>query len=241
MAKKVTITYKGNGGKGSTYKQKVVPDTAIKLKANKFKRPGYVFLGWSATRAGKKKYSTNRKVKIKSKLTLYAIWKKIPLSEGAKKVYTKVYKSKVPHKHYKNRKLAKRFENIKKGYAVTCNSTASMSLQQIGCLKSNQVVGHTKHSSRKRGSKISTYMYNSSLLRNCNIYYVNKKFSKLPKKYKPKSGAVYIYDSNAAVYSGDGKHIWSCNNDIYYTTKGSVFKKSGYCFTSPIKLVILPR
>ena len=241
MAKKVTITYKGNGGKGSVYKQKVVPDTSVKLKANKFKRAGYVFVGWSTTKAGKKKYSTKKKVKIKADITLYAIWRKMTLAEAAKIVYTKVYKAKLPHRHHRKLKVATKIQNIKKGYSVTCNSTASMSLQQICCLKPGKLVRHTKSNKRAKGSKISTYMTGRGNLIGCNVYYVNKKFSKLPKKYKPKTGAVYIYDSNAATYSGDGKHIWSCNTNSYYTTKGSVFRKSGYCFTSPIKVVILPR
>lgn len=241
MTKKVIITYKGNGGKGSSYVQKVDPNTAIKLKPNKFKRPGYVFISWSTSKNGKKKYSTSKKYKIKDDITLYAIWKQLTLADAAKLVYTKIYKNKLPHRQRRRLKLATRLKNIKRGYSITCNASASISLQQILCLKPGKLVRHTKSNKKAKGRNISTYMKGKANLINCNVYYVNKTFKRLPKKYKPKTGAVYIYDSNAATYSGDGKHIWSCNNIIYYTKKGDVFKKSGYCFTSPIKIVILPR
>lgn len=83
-ANQYKIVFKGNGskkGKMATLKKRKYGVT-YKLPANKFKRKGYKFKGWSTKANGKgKKYKNKQKVKnltskAGKKIVLYAIWKK---------------------------------------------------------------------------------------------------------------------------------------------------------------------
>lgn len=78
----VTIKFNANGGKGSMSKLKVKSDKKTKLTANKFKRDGYQFTGWSTSKTGKVKYKNKaditklaKKSNDKKTITLYAQWK----------------------------------------------------------------------------------------------------------------------------------------------------------------------
>lgn len=82
---KYTIVFKGNRsteGKMSSLKARKY-GVSYKLPANKFKRAGYKFKGWSTKKNGKGKiYKNKQKVKNLSsragkKVILYAVWKKV--------------------------------------------------------------------------------------------------------------------------------------------------------------------
>ena len=79
-ANKYKIMFNKNGGKGSMSRQTARYDKKVKLKKNKFKRPGYVFAGWNKSKkADVVQYKDGAKVKnLKPKGTarLYAIWAK---------------------------------------------------------------------------------------------------------------------------------------------------------------------
>ena len=78
------IAFYANGGTGKMSAQKMTYGKAAKLKANKFKREGYVFKGWAKSKAlanaGKVAYKNGKTVKnlVKNGKTvkLYAVWKK---------------------------------------------------------------------------------------------------------------------------------------------------------------------
>ncbi len=79
-----TVKFSASGGalpKGeSMAAQKMARDKAYKLRANKFARDGYVFLGWSKRKNGPVAYKNAQKVKNLAKagksVTLYAAWAK---------------------------------------------------------------------------------------------------------------------------------------------------------------------
>ena len=77
--KKNTYTVKFKGNKSTSGKmsnQKMSYGTSKKLRANKFKRTGYKFVGWNTKANGKgKAYKNKASVKNKN-LTLYAQWRK---------------------------------------------------------------------------------------------------------------------------------------------------------------------
>ncbi|MCR5271933.1 MAG: InlB B-repeat-containing protein [Lachnospiraceae bacterium] len=94
---KATIVYYKNGGKGSMSKQKVNSGTTFKLKANKFKKSGYVFGGWNTTKTGSGKSYANKAdgtalaagLTKNTTIKLYAQWKlkaptlkKVSVSKG---------------------------------------------------------------------------------------------------------------------------------------------------------------
>lgn len=90
---KVTVAFRGNGGKGTMSAITVASNTATKLPANKFKRTGYTFTGWSVTADGTgDKYAGKADVTHLAtasndgqKITLYAQWKlKAPSIKSAK-------------------------------------------------------------------------------------------------------------------------------------------------------------
>ncbi|MCD8147793.1 MAG: hypothetical protein LUD84_11065 [Clostridiales bacterium] len=81
-------------------------------------------------------------------------------------------------------------------------------------------------------------------LTKCTVEYVGaKNYAALASKYK-KTGAIFIQDSNIAVCGGGGS-IYACHNWAAQMTSGKgkytkVQLTSGYCFNSPILVVILP-
>ena len=72
---KVTVTFNANGGKNAPANQKMLPNTSTALSSTKPTRGGYTFLGWAKSKtATKADYKAGQKIKIKAKLTLYAVW-----------------------------------------------------------------------------------------------------------------------------------------------------------------------
>ena len=72
---KIHISYYANGGSGSMPEQKVTIGRSAKLKANKFKRPNYVFAGWKTSPWDSYvSYSDGEKVWPSGDLSLYASW-----------------------------------------------------------------------------------------------------------------------------------------------------------------------
>ena len=75
-----TVVFNGNGAtSGENYTQSLPYGTYTLLTANKFKKTGYTFAGWSKTKDGEVKYSDKHKVSklagAGKKITLYAVWK----------------------------------------------------------------------------------------------------------------------------------------------------------------------
>ena len=74
------VKFLPNEGKGKMSVQKMTYGKAAKLKANKFKRKGYVFLGWSKKKNGAIAYRNKQSVKNLTKnggtVKLYAKWGK---------------------------------------------------------------------------------------------------------------------------------------------------------------------
>lgn len=75
-----TIVYDGNGASSTeSYTQSLPYETSTALTANKFKKTGYTFIGWSTSKTGEVKYTDKQKVKkvaaAGGKKTLYAVWK----------------------------------------------------------------------------------------------------------------------------------------------------------------------
>ena len=75
------VQYKANGAKGAMPIQTVEANKSTVLSKNKFKRTGYVFLGWSTSKNGKVAYKDGQKVTNLTSLgktaTLWAKWKSI--------------------------------------------------------------------------------------------------------------------------------------------------------------------
>ncbi len=87
-ARSYNVKFDKNGASGSMTSQKLTFDKAAKLKANKFSRPGFIFVGWSKTKydaLGKgpsyvvHNYTDEEEVTNVSgegkDITLYAVWK----------------------------------------------------------------------------------------------------------------------------------------------------------------------
>lgn len=75
---KYKIIYKGNGAVGKSYSQTVDFNKKTRIKANKFKRAGYAFVGWSTSKKGKvilKNKASVKKLTNKKQIKLYAIWR----------------------------------------------------------------------------------------------------------------------------------------------------------------------
>lgn len=77
------ISFQKNGGKGSMGAQSLTYDRESRVKANSFRRPGYVFKGWNTQKNGKgTAYVDKKAVKnlthVQGKtIYLYAQWKKV--------------------------------------------------------------------------------------------------------------------------------------------------------------------
>lgn len=75
---KCKIVFVGNGASGKSYNQEVKFNKKTRMKANKFKRLGYAFVGWATSKKGKvvfKNKSHLEKTIKKNKIKLYAIWR----------------------------------------------------------------------------------------------------------------------------------------------------------------------
>lgn len=75
---KYKIIYVGNGGIGKTYSQTLDFNKKIRMKANKFNRKGFAFVGWSKSKNGEvilKNKARVKKLTNKKKIKLYAIWR----------------------------------------------------------------------------------------------------------------------------------------------------------------------
>lgn len=156
----------------------------------------------------------------------------------------KVYKAAIGCKHVNGTK-ATTFEKMKQMKELSCNRIVSIVLQEAGYLAKGKVIGHTKASKNK--DTIAKALKNGNLLKDCDIIWVNKKYANLPDKYKV-PGAVYIYNSNAAISAGNG-YIWSCNasggydkkKQEYVKYKNGILSKKGYSFDSPVLVVIMAK
>ena len=135
-------------------------------------------------------------------------------------------------------KLVTSLDALKKYDAISCNKMVSIVLQEAGCLPKGKVITHTKKAGGKK--KITDAVRGTEQLKHCKVYWVNKRFAKLPEKWK-KAGCVYIQNSNACISAGGGK-IWSCNKSVgeKYEVKGDYLRDGGYPFTSKILCVIVP-
>ncbi|MCD8143487.1 MAG: hypothetical protein LUD83_09490, partial [Clostridiales bacterium] len=129
---------------------------------------------------------------------------------------------------------------------VNCAIVASRVAYLAGLLGLDKLISHTdavkSNITTKKGT-ISKAMtgYSNLDLDKCSVKWVGKTYANLAAKYKV-AGAIYVYDSNVAVCGGDGV-IYSCNNGSNQLSNGAYAKNamtSGYCFTSPVLVVILP-
>lgn len=80
-----TVIYNSNGGSGSMTSETLYTGKNMNLSANKFTRDGYTFLGWAKTsNATTAEYADRALVADladgKASVTLYAVWKAIPVS-----------------------------------------------------------------------------------------------------------------------------------------------------------------
>jgi len=77
---KYTVSFVANGGKGTVKSLTAIYDKPFALRANKFSRKGYHFVGWSTSKNGTVVYTdaqyitTNLTTKKSGKVKLYAIW-----------------------------------------------------------------------------------------------------------------------------------------------------------------------
>lgn len=135
-------------------------------------------------------------------------------------------------------KTVKTLEDFKKQDKLNCHLMVSLCLQEAGLLPKGKVITHTKKRSGKK--KIADAVRGTENLKHCKVYWVNKRYSKLPKKWK-KAGVAYIQNSNACISAGGGR-IWSCNRSkgYRYRSKTDYYRSSGYPFSSKILVVIVP-
>ena len=77
-AKKVTITYHSNDGKGQTRVQETLQNTETELETNPFVRTHYSFEGWSLSAGGSKAYNDGGMIVPAADVDLYAVWKEDP-------------------------------------------------------------------------------------------------------------------------------------------------------------------
>ncbi|MCD8368333.1 MAG: hypothetical protein LUC48_09990, partial [Clostridiales bacterium] len=129
---------------------------------------------------------------------------------------------------------------------VNCAIMASRVAYLAGLTGKDKLISHTtavsSNITTKKGT-ISKAMsgYSNLDTSKCTVKWVGKTYANLAAKYKV-AGAIYVYDSNIAVCAGDGA-IYSCNNGSNQMSGGVYAKNrmtSGYCFTSPVLVVILP-
>jgi len=129
---------------------------------------------------------------------------------------------------------------------VNCAIVASRVAYLAGLVGKDKLISHrtavnTNIVSQKGTISKAMSGYDNLDLDKCTVKWVGKTYGSLAAKYKV-AGAIYIYDSNVAVCGEDGV-IYSCNNGSNQLSDGVYVKNamtSGYCFTSPILVVILP-
>lgn len=165
------------------------------------------------------------------------------VSENVKKVYETIVNIGCKHKGG-----AKSFSQIKSKKITTCASSVSAVLQESGMMAKGKLLSHTKavgssKAVKKKNSKSKAISGLGNLKAGTyNIYKVGKVWKHVPSKYKV-SGAIAIYDSNVAIYRGDGV-FYTTNNGASQKKNGkykNVTAKSGYCFTSPVLYIIIPK
>lgn len=164
------------------------------------------------------------------------------MANAAKDVYNAVIKYQCKHQSG-----AKNFEQLKKQKRTTCAVSVSCAAQIAGILKKDKILSHTKAVGSSKAKRKNTEAKAVSGYKNLekgtyDKYKIMKKFKDAPDKIK-KPGAIFVYDSNIAVYKGDGV-IYSTNNGGSQKKNGKYVKdtaKSGYCFTSPILFAYVPK
>ena len=166
---------------------------------------------------------------------------------AADKVYAKIVELKCVHQSG-----AKTYAQLVSTKKVTCASSASIAYQEAGILPSGKVVSHltavggTDANILKKKPTIAKAMSGSSYVPSdkASVVWVGKKYADLPAAYR-KKGVMYIQDSNVCICAGGGA-IYSCNaaTGSQLDSKGRYKKDkitSGYAFTSPILVVIVPK
>lgn len=154
-------------------------------------------------------------------------------------VYNEIVKLGCNHKGSANS-----YNEIKSKKITTCASAVSAVLQLAGVLKKDTLINHTPKSDGKNKTTISKAISGvDNLISDTYIIVrVNTLYKNLQSAYK-KKGVVLVYDSNIAIIADDG-YIYSCNNGSSQLKDGKYIKnkmKSGYCFTSKILYVIVPK
>lgn len=163
--------------------------------------------------------------------------------DNAKIVYDTIVK--VGAKHQSG---AHSLAEIKSKKKTTCATAVSATLQEAGVLSKGKILSHTSavgssQAVKKKNSKskaISGYGNLKDGTFKC--YKIGKSWKNVPNKYK-KAGAVAVYDSNIAIYKGDGVFYTANNGGSQKDSKGrykKVTARSGYCFSSPVLYLILP-
>lgn len=163
--------------------------------------------------------------------------------EKAKLVYGIVVKYKCKHKSG-----AKTLEQIKSKRVTTCATSVSVALQEAGVLRKGKLISHTKKVGssvavkRKNTIKKAISGYGNLIKGRYNTYRIGKTWKNVPKKYKV-AGAVVVYDSNIAIYGGG--FFYTANNGSSQKDKNKRYKKvtakSGYCYSSPVLYIIIPK
>ena len=69
-----TVTYNANGGSGAPGQASVKEGEDYWISSQEPQRSGYVFRGWSTAKSGAAEYDPGDYIRIKSNLTLYAVW-----------------------------------------------------------------------------------------------------------------------------------------------------------------------
>ena len=90
-ANSYTIKYDANGGEGTTDATPCTYDADAEVAANGFTRENYEFIGWATEKDGEVVYAAGGQVKNlvseqNGSVTLYAVWKRIPLAISDLKV-----------------------------------------------------------------------------------------------------------------------------------------------------------
>lgn len=166
---------------------------------------------------------------------------------AADKVYNKIVAIRCRH-----RDGALTYDQMLKQRVVTASSSASIAFQEAGILLPGKTISHSLSVGgsaatilKAKNTVIKSVKGIESLLDDkADIEYVGLTYSKLPRRFKQK-GCLYIQDNNVCISAGGGS-IYSCNNAIgsQLDSKGRYKKNkitSGYAFTSPILVVVLPK
>lgn len=140
---------------------------------------------------------------------------------------------------------AKTLDEIVAKKITSCSSSASIPLQDAGCLPVGMLISHTtsdgQYGATKKTIESSIKGYKNLIDGTYQTYSVHRRFKDLPENLKA-AGMVYIQDSNICVSAGNGE-IFSCNNSGGSYGKGGMptRRDSGYPFTRDILFVIAPK